>query len=89
VELVEAHDAAQKGLQTKSIEDPLAKKIFKDFEMNARDHNDERIMAADIETSNKAATQQELQRGVKTITYAAGCAWYRDAFDREKEPTGC
>jgi len=30
-----------------------------------------------------------LRRGVKTSTYAAGCAWYRKSFDSEKEPEGC
>ena len=46
-------------------------------------------MTADIETSNQESTDEQLRRGVKTSTYAAGCAWYRKSFDSEKEPEGC
>ena len=46
-------------------------------------------MSADIETSTNISTDEELRRGVKVFTYATGCAWYRDAFDYDKEPSGC
>ena len=88
-DLLAAHDSAQMSLQTKPIEELTARRIVKDFIRNAKQENDQKIMTADIETSNQESTDEQLRRGVKTSTYAAGCAWYRKSFDSEKEPEGC
>jgi len=87
--LLEEHDEAQLSLMKKPVEEPRARRIVKDFIRNAKQTNDEKIMSADIETSTHFSTEEELRRGVKVFTYAAGCAWYRNAFDRDKEPSGC
>jgi len=88
-DLLTEHDAAQLSLMKKPVEDLEARRIVKDFIRNARQTNDEKIMSADIETSTVVSSEEELKRGVKVFTYAAGCAWYRDAFDKDKEPSGC
>ena len=88
-DLLDEHDEAQLSLMKKPIEEPQARRIVKDFIRNAKQTNDEKVMSADIETSNHSSSDDELRRGVKTYTYAAGCAWYRDAFDQEKEPLNC
>ena len=88
-DLLDEHDEAQLSLMKKPIEEPQARRIVKDFIRNAKQTNDEKIMSADIETSNHSSSDEELRRGVKTYTYAAGCAWYRDVFDQEKEPLNC
>ena len=88
-DLLDEHDEAQLSLMKKPIEEPQARRIVKDFIRNAKQTNYEKIMSADIETSNHSSSDEELRRGVKTYTYAAGCAWYRDVFDQEKEPLNC
>ena len=88
-DLLAEHDEAQLSLMKKPVEEPEARRIVKDFIRNAKQTNDDKIMSADIETSTNISTEEELRRGVKVFTYAAACAWYRDAFDQEKEPSNC